>query len=140
MRRIRLSCTVALGVAVLSACGAGAQPSAPAQQAVDRAVRTYIDHRNHGDLEGLLATSCDDLYTSARNLLELPGRDRRSVVRSMTRHPVRVHSVTVQRAADFRLDATLTGSTGTAEGRKTATQHVTVRQYEDGYRVCSLSS
>lgn len=138
VRSIRC-CALALGVVALSACGAEGQPSASAQQEVDDAVRQYIELRNDGDLDRLLATSCDDLYSWARDLRNKPDEERGPIVAAMREHPVRVRSVTAQHVDDYRVDGTLTGSAETPEGRRTDTQRFTVRQYRDGYRVCALS-
>jgi hypothetical protein len=56
----------------------------------------------------------------------------------MRDHPVDVESVVVDTAGDHVFATTLTGSARTATGRETASQHVEVRQYQDGYRVCEM--
>lgn len=139
MRRALSLCLAALGAATLLACDAGASPSTSAQHEVDQAVRRYIDARNQGDLQGLLSLSCEDLYISARNLLHLPEERRSAVIIAMRQHPADVDNVTVEHAEDFHFDVTLVASAHTPQGRQTGTQHVAVREYQDGYRICKMN-
>ncbi|HEY3470872.1 MAG TPA: hypothetical protein VGL47_37450 [Amycolatopsis sp.] len=121
-------------VLLATACGAQAAPGP-----VETAVREYVALRNAGDLRGLLGKSCGALYTSTSRLLaESPDR-RREVTASMRAHPVDVESVVVETSGDHVFGATLTGSARTPDGRRSASQHVEVRQYRDGYRVCALT-
>lgn len=136
MRRISSLGVAVLAVVLLASCNAEGSPSDSERRAVDKTVRHYIDLRNQGDLHGLLAASCEDLYISARNLLRLPDEQRHDVVASMRQHPAKVQHVTVDRAENFHFDATLVASANTAQGQQTGSQHVSVREYRDGYRVC----
>lgn len=129
---------VAFLVGMLPACNA-ATPSNGEQHTVDRVVRRYIDLRNHGDLNGLLSLSCGQLYSSARNLLRLPDQRRRIVIASMRQHPATVQHVTIDHIQHFRFEATLTASAHTARGQQTGSQHVTIREYRKGYRVCKMN-
>ncbi|QWF82266.1 hypothetical protein [Amycolatopsis sp. CA-230715] len=122
-------------LAVLGACGTQA---APGSAAVEQTVRDYIALRNGGELRGLLGKSCGDLYTSTSNLLAQSPDQRRVTVASMRDHPVDVESVVVDNSGDHVFSTTMTGSAQTPTGRQTASQHVEVRQYKDGYRVCTM--
>ncbi|KID30895.1 hypothetical protein [Prauserella rugosa] len=136
---IRLG-ALALGVAAVTACGAEGQPSESAQQNADEVVRHYIELRNQGDVDGMLARSCGDLYSWGRDVAGKSRQERQQILAAMRQHPVRVESVTIDHADGYRLDGTVTGSAHTPAGRRTDTQHVTVRQYDDGYRVCALTA
>lgn len=120
---------------VLAACGAQA---APGPGAVETTVRDYVALRNGGDLRGLLGKSCGGLYTSTSTLLAQSADRQREVTASMREHPVDVESVVVDTAGDHVFATTMTGSAQTAGGRERASQHVEVRQYQDGYRVCEM--
>lgn len=119
-------------LALLTACGA------PGPTAAEQAVRDYVALRNAGDLRGLLGKSCGGLYSSTENLLAQSPEQQREVTASMRAHPVDVESVVVAPAGDHVFGATLTGSAQTDGGRRTAVQHGEVRQYRDGFRVCTL--
>jgi hypothetical protein len=120
---------------VLAACGAQA---APGPGAVEKTVRDYVALRNTGDLRGLLGKSCGGLYTSTSNLLAQSPDRQREITASMRDHPVDVESVVVDTSGDHVFATTMTGSARTARGRETASQHVEVRHYQDGYRVCAV--
>lgn len=124
-----------IALAVVSACGTQA---APESSAVEKTVRDYIALRNDGELQGLLGKSCGDLYTSTSNLLAQSPDQRRATVASMRDHPVEVESVVVDTSADHVFTTTMTGSAQTPTGRQTASQHAEVRQYRDGYRICTM--
>lgn len=119
-------------LALVTACGA------PGPTAAEQAVRDYVALRNAGDLHGLLAKSCGGLYSSTDHLLALTLQQRREIATSMRAHPVDVESVALNPAGDHVFTGTTTGSAQTADGRRSASQRVEVRQFRDGSRVCVL--
>ncbi|RJQ76761.1 hypothetical protein D5S17_17010 [Pseudonocardiaceae bacterium YIM PH 21723] len=127
-----------VALAVVSACGAGPEPGSGPAGAADKAVREYIDVRNSGDLRAMLGKSCEGLYSSTDNLLRLNDEERQDTVRAMREHPVTVDSVTVDKSEKNVIRATMTGSANTESGKQTASQHVEIRQYRDGYRICEM--
>jgi len=128
------------GAVLLCGCdaGSGDRPDPAASAAVDKAVRTYVDFRNTGNLTGLLGMSCDRLYTATRAMLDLPEARRRPIVDAMREHPVQVRSVDVSAVRGFLADAKMTGSAETPSGPRTAAQQVQVRRYRQGYRICRM--
>ena len=139
MIRARTWGPVAVALAAVSACGTPTAPVPGDSDAVGRAVREYVNLRDEGDLHDLLNKSCGGLYSSAKNLLAQPADVLSGIVMSMRAHPVTVKSVVVDKAEGYVFSATLTGSAQTAVGRQSASQHVEVRQYQDGYRICAMN-
>lgn len=138
MTRALRWCGAVLSVTLLCGCAAESGPDAATRSAVDNTVREYISLRNAGNLTGLLAKSCEDLYTSTSNILALSEGRQKPIVDSMREHPVQVWSVDIRDAENFRFDAEMTGSAETPSGWRTATQKVRVRHYRQGYRVCRM--
>lgn len=121
-----------VALAVTGAC------SAPANSTVEQTVRDYVSLRNNGDLQGMLGKSCGSLYTSTSNLLAQGPDEQRELTASLRAHPVDVTSVVVDSSGNHVFATTMTGSAQTAHGRETASQHVEVRRFQDGYRICAM--
>lgn len=138
--RRRVDTTFAIAVVITaglaSACAAA--PPVADDDAVRDTVRSYYQARNDGDLEAMLALSCDEIYSATLRLQQSPPGERAATLEAMRAAPVTITTVDLSGRTRTEVRVQTTGTVTVAGKTEVGTQVGLVKLYQDHPRVCRL--
>ncbi|MFC9982797.1 hypothetical protein [Gordonia sp. NPDC127522] len=138
-RRVAAFVLAAAAAAVAGlATACAATPPVADDDAVRDTVRSYYQARNDGDLDAMLALSCDDIYSATLRLQQSAPGERAATLEAMRAAPVTITTVDLSGRTRTEVRVQTTGTVTVAGKTETGTQVGLVKLYQDHPRVCRL--
>ncbi|MFE0750689.1 hypothetical protein [Gordonia sp. NPDC058843] len=138
LRRSAATLVLAAAVVVSTTTACATTPSIVDDDAVRDTVRSYYQARNAGDIDAMLALSCDDIYSATLRLQQSPPGERAATLTVMRANPVAITAVDLSERTRTEVRVQATGTVTAAGKTEAGTQTGLVKLYQDHPRVCRL--